>query len=166
MEPLGNDRWRAAFVVDEVGRHEYTVAAWTDAWVTWRTDLVKRLDAGQDVTVDLRIGANLVDKAIRRAAAGGAIEDAEELERWAVRLREGTAARAALDEDLDTRVRRHPDREHVSTFEPPLGITVDPVHARFSAWYELFPRSTSPKPRRLSPFSPWARRSWRRCPPS
>ena len=72
MEPLGNDRWRASFVVDEVGRHEYTVAAWTDHWVTWRADLVKRLDAGQDVAVDLKIGANLVDRAVRRAAADGA----------------------------------------------------------------------------------------------
>ena len=97
------------------------VAAWTDHWVTWRTDLVKRLDAGQDVTVDLRIGANLVDGAVRRAAADGATEDAEELERWAARLREGTAARGALDEDLDARMRRHPDRDHVTTFEPALG---------------------------------------------
>ena len=120
MEPLGNDRWRASFVVDEVGRHEYTVAAWTDHWVTWRTDLVKRLDAGQDVTVDLKIGANLVDQAVRRAAADGATEDAEALERWAARLREGTAARGALDEDLDARMRRHPDRDHVTTFEPAL----------------------------------------------
>ena len=31
------------------------------------------------------------------------------------------------------------------TFEPTLEIVVDPVHARFSSWYELFPRSTSPK---------------------
>ena len=48
MEPLGNDRWRASFVVDELGRHEYTVAAWTDHWVTWRMDIVKRLEAGQE----------------------------------------------------------------------------------------------------------------------
>jgi starch synthase (maltosyl-transferring) len=148
MEALGNDRWRASFKVDEVGRHEYTIAAWTDAWVTWRTDLVKRLDAGQDVTVDLKIGANLVDRAVRRAAADSATEDAEELERWAARLREGTAARGALDDDLDARMRRHPDRDHVTTFEPMLEIVVDPVHARFSSWYELFPRSTSPKPGR------------------
>ena len=148
MEPLGNDRWRASFVVDEIGRHEYTVAAWTDAWVTWRSDLVKRLDAGQDVTVDLKIGANLIQKAVRRAAAASASEDAEELERWAARLSKGSAARTALDDELDARMRRHPDRDHATTFEHALGITVDPVHARFSAWYELFPRSTSPKPGR------------------
>jgi starch synthase (maltosyl-transferring) len=148
MEALGNDRWRASFEVAEVGRHEYTVAAWTDAWVTWRGDLVKRLDAGQDVAVDLKIGAALVDAAVRRAVTDGATEDAEELERWAERLREGSAARGALDDDLDTRMRRHADRSHVTAFEPVLGITVDPVHARFSSWYELFPRSASPVPGR------------------
>ena len=148
MDPLGNDRWRASFTVDVIGRHEYTVAAWTDAWMTWRGDLVKRLDAGQDVTVDLRIGAALVESAARRAAAEGADEDALELERWAARLRQGTAARATLDDALDRPMRRHPDLAHVTTFEPTLGIVVDPVHARFSSWYELFPRSASPQPGR------------------
>ena len=29
MEELGNDRWRASFRVDALGRHAYTVAAWS-----------------------------------------------------------------------------------------------------------------------------------------
>jgi starch synthase (maltosyl-transferring) len=145
MEALGNDRWRAAFTVGAIGRHEYTVAAWTDPWATWRGDLAKRLDAGQDVAVDLRIGALLVEAASARAAAAGAEEDAADLERWAERLRAGSAARSALDDELDLPMRRHPDRSHETTFEPVLGITVDPVHARFSSWYELFPRSASPE---------------------
>ena len=69
MDELGNDRWRASFALPTLGRHAYTVAAWTDAWATWRRDLRKRLDAGQDVTVDLLIGAALVDGAAARARA-------------------------------------------------------------------------------------------------
>src|SRR5688572_14001848 len=30
MEPLGNDRWRASFVVDRLGVYRYTVEAWHD----------------------------------------------------------------------------------------------------------------------------------------
>jgi starch synthase (maltosyl-transferring) len=144
MEPLGNDRWRAEFVVAAIGRHEYTVAAWTDAWQTWRGDLVKRLDAGQDVAVDLQIGAALVAAASSRAEADGAADDARDLRRWAESLRGGTAPREALDDALDAAMRRHPDRAHVTTAEPPLEVVVDPVHARFASWYELFPRSASP----------------------
>ena len=144
MEPLGNDRWRAGFVVDAIGRHEYTVAAWTDAWQTWRGDLVKRLDAGQDVAVDLQIGAALVTAAASRAEADGATEDAGDLRARAERLRAGAEPRRALDDALDRGMRRHPDRAHVTTVEPSFEIVVDPVHARFASWYELFPRSASP----------------------
>src|SRR6187401_897373 len=57
MEPIGNDRWRTTAGLDAVGRYEFDVAAWVDRWETWRHDLAKRVDANQDVTVDLRIGA-------------------------------------------------------------------------------------------------------------
>ncbi|MGH9360367.1 MAG: maltotransferase domain-containing protein, partial [Thermoanaerobaculia bacterium] len=67
MEALVNDRWRGAFRVSELGRWRYTLVGWVDPWTTWRGDLRKRLAAGQDVAVDLRIGAELV-----RAAAGRA----------------------------------------------------------------------------------------------
>ena len=83
MEALGNDRWRASFKVEALGRHAFTVAAWADAWGTWHRDLRKRLDAGQDVSVDLQIGAALVEDAAGRARAAGAKDDARALENWA-----------------------------------------------------------------------------------
>ncbi len=50
MTPLGNDRWRARFVVDRAGRYEYTVEGWIDRFSTWREELSKKFDAGQDVS--------------------------------------------------------------------------------------------------------------------
>jgi starch synthase (maltosyl-transferring) len=40
-----------------------------------------------------------------------------------------------------------PDRR-ASTTAAPLRVTVDPAHARFSAWYEMFPRSCTTDPSR------------------
>src|SRR5438270_11436948 len=37
LEPIGNDRWRAEFAVDRLGRYKYTVAAWVDPFKTWRS---------------------------------------------------------------------------------------------------------------------------------
>src|SRR5690349_4663076 len=45
MEFLGNDHWRAAFLVERLGIYEYTVRAWTDPFLTWQRDLAKRKDA-------------------------------------------------------------------------------------------------------------------------
>ena len=156
MEERGNDRWRASFQVDALGRHAYTVAAWTDAWSTWRRDLRKRIDAGQDVSVDLLIGAGLVEGAVRRANDGGDLSDAAALGRWAAELRErdadGNRAARALDDGLDRLMATHPDRSHETLHEPALELIVDPALARFSTWYELFPRSASPDPGRHGTF--------------
>ena len=151
MEALGNDRWRASFDVDHLGRHEYAVAARTDAWATWRRDLRTRIEAGQDVAVDLLIGADLVAGTAERARGS----DATTLAAWAAELRgEGsTEARAnlALDDELDVLMGRHADRRH-ETVSDAYGVVVEPVRARCSAWYELFPRSTSPTPGRHGTF--------------
>ncbi len=84
MVPLGNDRWRGEFVVSNIGRYEYTVEGWIDRFTTWRRDLQKRIDAGQDVDMALLIGAQLLEDAAVRATA----VDAEFICRAALRLRD------------------------------------------------------------------------------
>ena len=51
MAPIGNDRWRASFEVTVPGRYRYTIDAWVDHYRTWRHDLRRRVDAGQDVDI-------------------------------------------------------------------------------------------------------------------
>ncbi|PYR97926.1 MAG: alpha-1,4-glucan--maltose-1-phosphate maltosyltransferase, partial [Acidobacteria bacterium] len=68
MEPLGNDHWRAQFAVGKLGQYIYTIAGWPDPFQTWYQDFLKRISAGQDVTVDLVIGAGLLQAAAQRAA--------------------------------------------------------------------------------------------------
>ena len=63
MKPLGNDRWRGAFPVSELGRYLYTVEGWIDRFGAWRNAMVKRISSGQDVRTDCLIGAKLVEDA-------------------------------------------------------------------------------------------------------
>ena len=60
MEPLGNDRWQAGFDVSEVRRYRYTIEAWVDHLRTWQESLRKRIGAGQEIGIELRVGAELV----------------------------------------------------------------------------------------------------------
>src|SRR5579872_1881464 len=83
MQPLVNDRWRAEFPCSSLGRYLYTIEAWPDPAATWRADLLKRIEAGQDVGVDLLIGAALIEDAASRARG----EIAERLWNWAALLR-------------------------------------------------------------------------------
>src|SRR5690242_9115480 len=82
LTPLDNDRWRGTFAAAQIGRYRYTVDVWIDRFATWARDLGKRIEAGQDVRVDLRIGAELVRDAGRRARG----PDAARLTAWADRL--------------------------------------------------------------------------------
>jgi starch synthase (maltosyl-transferring) len=145
MAFLGNDRWRAEFAVTEIGTYEYTVMAWADHFVTWRHDIA-RWTAAEDVAVSLAVGSLLINEAAARARGA----DAKKLKAWSESLlaRGDPLARKtlALDADLNALADLYPDRSQATVHEPFLGVTVDPPLACFSAWYELFPRSTAAKP--------------------
>jgi starch synthase (maltosyl-transferring) len=141
LEPRGNDRWGAACQLASLGRWSYTVEAWVDAFATWRWGLERKAVAGMDVSVELLDGARLVREAAARAAGG---EQAWLLERASSIARPGAAAERvslALDAQLAAVMRGHPDRSNATREDPPLEVVVDPPWARFSSWYELFPRS-------------------------
>jgi len=151
MEPLVNDRWRGSFAVSEQGRYQYTLLGWPDPFKHWRADLDKRLAAGQDVAIDLMIGAQIVE-----AVAGNApAREAKRLLRASEIIR-GDDREAALatarDSQLATAVSAFTTRENATRYNRELEVVVDRERARFSTWYEVFPRSTSAEPGRHGSF--------------
>ena len=57
MQPLVNDRWRGTFEVNEIGNYYYTLQAWVDRFKSWRQGFAKKVDAGQDVALELLAGS-------------------------------------------------------------------------------------------------------------
>ncbi|HET8943613.1 MAG TPA: alpha-1,4-glucan--maltose-1-phosphate maltosyltransferase, partial [Dehalococcoidia bacterium] len=147
MDLLGNDRWRGAFPVDHLGIYLYTIKAWIDPFLTWRRDLEKRLAAGQKVPVEFERGAGLV----RDAAARASDKDRTTLLSAAERLSSGGTqaqlARVALAPRLGKLMAAVADRMHATRFAREVHVRVDPEKARFSSWYEMFPRSLWSAPR-------------------
>src|SRR6202035_738617 len=101
MKALPNDRWRGEFTVSEVGRYVYTLLGWVDPFKTWRRDLRTRVEAGQEVTVDLLVGAALIEAAGKRAAAAGRRSEARVLAGLARDLGKGLEQKARLRLALD-----------------------------------------------------------------
>jgi len=137
MLHLENDLWGGSFRPGHVGRFQYTIEAWTDRFGTWRRDLRKRVDAGQEVQLELEEGALMIEARLESATA----KDRRHMTKAIDALRAGNAE-AAFDEDLARIMIRVADRSDATRFEPMLEMTVDRERARFGAWYELFPRST------------------------
>jgi len=158
MEPLVNDRWRAGFVVDALGTWEYAVCAWVDPFQSWLHDFARRVDA-DDVRVAAATGATLIDQAAGRAGRAG---DATLLREWSRELARA-AKDAALDVDELKRIgadepraalaQRYPDTGLAFTHPQIHPIVVERERARFSAWYEFFPRSASSNPDRHGTFA-------------
>jgi starch synthase (maltosyl-transferring) len=71
--------------------------------------------------------------------------DTERLLAWADRLRDEADVEAlrqlALDAELAELAAAYPDRRFEVRWEQELAVTVERERARYSAWYELFPRS-------------------------
>src|SRR5215475_5723459 len=155
MQPIGNDRWRGRFPVQQLGRYCYTVEGWVDLFQTWRSGLLKRIAAGQNVEVELLVGAKLIEDAAARASG----QDGGILEAWGQRLRQqkdpNLAAAIALEERALPIIEAYPDRRLATQYEKTLRVTVDRERARFSTWYEVFPRSTSPGGNGHGTFADW-----------
>jgi len=141
MDPLHNDRWQGEFDVNEVGNYEFTVVAWIDHFKTWQHDIKKKNEAGQDIAVDLQIGAALIRQAKERATKS----DAEKLESLAKKILatndSAEAVSLATSPDVSDLMLRYPDLELAAQYEKSLPVTVERKKALFSAWYEFFPRS-------------------------
>ena len=161
MKALGNDRWTAHFRVKELGRYGFKVQGWVDHFETWHRDLLKRIKAESDAAVDYLIGADLVEAAGGRAKGADAkwLKDrAKELRAGARPAGKGKAVDIAglrvlaTEAELQEMALKYPDKRFATESDREAFIVVDPEYARFSAWYEFFPRSTSPEPGKHGTF--------------
>ena len=152
MAPLVNDRWRGEFPATELGRYVFTIEAWVDHFETWSRQLAKRLAAGQDVRLELEVGARMIEETAARA--DGTTADSARLRELAKSLRipnphpaaspPTSPASGEVNGELTTLMRRYADRAQATTYAREVEVFVEPQKARFSTWYELFPRSTGP----------------------
>jgi starch synthase (maltosyl-transferring) len=142
MFPEGNDRWSASFLPDRLGRWEYEIVGWSDRPTTWRNGLIKKLDAGIDVSVELLDGVRLIEHLIANAGTVKPLPkpDIERLERLLAELGAGSTD-LVHEPGWPYLFWCYADRDPAAE-SGPLAVDVDPERGRFSAWYEFFPRST------------------------
>jgi len=163
MEPLGNDLWSASFEASKLGSWTFTVQGWVDHFETWVRDLHKRLDAQpteanpgappQDIPLALRTGAILLEHAAKRAKGADAAQLSEVVTslRW-MADQDAATYEYPISEDIRALVARYPDLTYATKSDSELPLWVDRERARYSTWYEMFPRSASPIPGRHGTF--------------
>jgi len=140
MTQFPNDAWRATLPLERLGRHEFAVEGWLDRHGGFRRDFGKKRDAGVAEAVDYAEGRLLVEQAVARAdrATGAAIT--AWLARYDAAPDDDARAALLLAADIAALMDAADERPHRIRSEPRL-IDAERIEARFSSWYELFPRS-------------------------
>ena len=145
MRPGPGDVWRGELTPRTPGRWYYAVSAWIDRYETWRRRVDKKAASGVPLELEPQIGAALVEEAA--GAAGDEDDDWLRRRAEAIRATSGTDdLLPLLDEPLAAMMRAHLPRLHASRAAREYPLLVERAKARFSAWYELFPRSTAGAP--------------------
>lgn len=127
-----NDRWHGRFVPPEPGRYSFHIEAWSDPFATWQRDLRRRIEAGQDVSVELDEGRLML------AEAGVRPPEQDDPDAW-------------LAPELGEAMQRAQPRGNLVT-SPIFPLMVERVRARAGAWYEIMARSQGQVPGRSATF--------------
>lgn len=143
MLPLLNDRWAGSFTLERIGRHEFFIEAWRDAFATFRDELQKKNAAGINVEVELIEGRHQVKD------AGASLA---ELSRKLESLDVAQQVMLLLDAQTSSLMAAADKRPRAVRTLQAYKIDADRGAAAFASWYEIFPRSMSDDPERHGTF--------------
>ena len=150
--PLG----ARSFTVHELGRHRYTVAAWIDAFAYVAAQASCAARSATTSSSRCAKARTLVRDAAARDARRRPRGAARVSPRCSTATNRSTsgAVRALTLERCASSWRQHPDRSLETVLRTTqLEVVVERPLARFSAWYEFFPRSTAGEPARHGTFA-------------
>jgi starch synthase (maltosyl-transferring) len=151
MTDHGNDHWSATFQVLERGVYKYRLVAWVDHLLTWYRGFKKKQADGQDMGIELTIGANLLTAAMNKLPKGKQTPLREAIQLLGSEYQEEAVA-YVLGPAFGEIIERYPLRQFETVYDHNLRVKVGRLKERFSTWYELFPRSASPEVDRPGTF--------------
>lgn len=155
MREIVNDLWTGEFRIAAQEPHLYTIQAWPDPFKSWVRDLKKWKDADQNLSLEFLVGAGLVAEAASRASADTGAARLHEIARDLRQFHESDPDKAfeiAQGDELLLLMDRNPDLNGATLYGRELAVEVDRERARFSAWYEMFPRSCTDNPAQHGTF--------------
>jgi starch synthase (maltosyl-transferring) len=148
-----DDRWYATLPLDRVGEWRFVVEGWVDRFATWRSELEKKVGAGQAVASELLEGADQVREAEPHARG----DDHGRLAAYAATLGDpaadhGARVSAALSDELLGLMTAYGRPYGLTRSDREYRVRADRREAGFAAWYEFFPRSATSDPARPATF--------------
>lgn len=149
---LGNDAWTASFIPARQAYYEYKIEAWIDHALTWHHGLVKKYEAGIDISVELNDGIQHLDFISKKKIE---TDVKKQLAECIKAIKSGSNEKAyklITQVDVESLFRKYPEKNFRSSYDKDLQVYADREKAAFSTWYEFFPRSASEHPGKHGTF--------------
>lgn len=145
MQDHQNDEWRGSFQVSKQGTYQYRIQAWVDYALNWQHGIERKIEDGQKVTSELLEGIEYLNEVMTSANAS----EKKFLKQCATSFKNDTeyhkAIGYAMSHELHEIFTKYAQKILVNE-TPTYEVYVDRLKARFSTWYEFFPRSSSEEP--------------------
>ncbi len=142
MNPTFNDEFSASFQTTKQGFYSYKVQGWVDYALNWQHGIQRKIDDYQHVNSELLEGVVLIESILDKVS-----EDDKNYLLHLIFIFKNSesyneAIKEAVSERLHTIFKNNPEKKLTFTSQE-YQVYVDRKKARFSTWYEFFPRSAS-----------------------
>lgn len=137
-----NDEWGANFQVNKQGFYSYKVQAWVDHTLDWQYGIGRKIEDNQNVQSELLEGAELIKLIIDKATKSEKVYLNHAIKVLQDKSSYDEAVNISVSNQLAQLFTKYPVKfqaEETQEFQ----VYVDRKKARFSTWYEFFPRSSS-----------------------
>lgn len=146
-----NDEWAGSFQVEKQGFYEYKVQAWVDYALNWQHGIERKIQDGQHVNSELLEGVEYLKPLLKKANKGESALLKRGIEYFQDEAKYDEAIQLACSEELHNIFAKYPAKILANEVGP-YQVYVDRLRARFSTWYEFFPRSASETPGKHGTF--------------
>lgn len=144
MQDLGNDEWQTAFSVGKQGFYSYKIQGWVDYALNWQHGIERKIDDNQQVKSELLEGVEYLKPLIKKATKKEKDYLQSCIEAFKNESQYDEAIVEAKSKKLHAIFIKYPEKLLANETKE-YQAYVDRIKARFSTWYEFFPRSASEK---------------------
>lgn len=141
MKLIENDRWEYCHIPAKAGIMEFKIQAWISEPDSWKDAIEKKIAAGMESKADEMKGIEIFEKALPLLGK----QEQKEWKKLLHENKEGGIFPKHVNSELYAAIRSVAAKETITTSNT-FTINIERKKARFSTWYELFPRSCSPEP--------------------
>ncbi len=144
MHPGHDNEWNVSFTVKEQGYYSYKIEGWIDHALNWQHGISRKVEDNQYVSSELLEGVELIKTIINKVTKS----ERDYLKHLQKIFSDKESYKEAIAEAVSNKLHHifynYPVKQLINSSKK-FQIYVDRLKARYSTWYEFFPRSASKK---------------------